>query len=108
MNETIDVDNILDIPFINLEILKSKFKLVLYEVGDSCSIYKLKKQDYTLIIEVMSDETLIEGKITLETLIRDLADFGNDVYFAMHKRVDGENVGSYHFRPLIDESEKIY
>lgn len=56
----------------------------------------------------MSDEKLIEGKITLENLIRDLAEFGDDLYFAMCKIVEGENVESYHYRPLINENEKIY
>jgi hypothetical protein len=107
-HETKDVDNILDIPFINAKTLKSKFKLELYDVSDCLAIYKLKREYYTYIIEVMSDEKLIEGKITLENLIRDLTDFGDDLYFAMCKIVGGENVESYHYRPLINESEKIY
>lgn len=107
-NETKDVDNILDIPFIDVKTLKSNLKLELYDVSDCLSIYKLKREYYTYIIEVMSDEKLIEGKITLENLIRDLADFGDDLYFAMCKIVEGENVESYHYRPLINENEKIY
>tara|TARA_R110000772_G_C13085441_1_gene417962 strand:+ start:59 stop:379 length:321 start_codon:yes stop_codon:yes gene_type:complete len=105
--ETKDVHNILDIPFIDAETLKNKFKLVVYETGDCCSIYKLKRDYYTYIIEVMSDNTLIEGKISLENLVRDLAEF-DEIYFAMYKLVGGENVESYHFRPLINEDEKIY
>ena len=102
-----DVKNILDIPFINAETLKSKLKLSYYVVEDSCSIYSLKKDNSSFSIEVISDETLIAGKITLEKLIRDLTNF-DEIYFSMSRVISGEIIESYHFRPLIDENKKEY
>ena len=104
--ETKDVKSILNIPNIE-DYLQEDFHLVLYEVGDKTIIYESDwgfDGEHTISIDIISDETLIEGFLDLAEIIVHYDDVS---YFKFIIRDQDEQVvQSHHYRPCIEESEK--
>ena len=99
-----DVRQITDIPEIE-NYLRFMFRLECYDVGDKTQIYRCDLSTSSfIIVELISDESLIEGIEELANLVTQ----ENLHYFGFTIRLMDEIVDSYHYRPLIDESKKDY
>lgn len=103
-----DVKNILDIPNIE-DYLEVDFHLKIYEVGDKTIIYGSDwgfDGEHTIEIEMISNETLIEGYLDLAEMIAHYDDIGF-FQFVIYNQ-DDDIVQAHMYRPHIKESEKQY
>ena len=101
----IDVKEILDIP--NIEnYLDKTFRLDLYDVGDKTIIYEYElENDFRVIVDLISDETLIIGSFELADILIEY-----DIKYFEFTVVDNFDkiISSHHYRPLVDDKEKIF
>ena len=124
MNDTIDVKNIFDIP--NFEDYADElFSFNCYDVGDSTLIYSYSLDKLYISVEIIAED--IQYVFFREELL-ELATMDNIKFFQMTFRQFNEipegvtieklyenpseyclpDVKSYHYRPLVDESDKNY
>lgn len=102
---TKDVKTINDIPNIE-KYLDTTWELACYERGDNTQIWEHQiTDDLRASIEIISDESLINGKEDFIELINQ----DNIGYFCFSTMINElDIIESYHYRPAIAESEKIY
>jgi hypothetical protein len=105
MNTINDVREIRDIPKIE-NYLDKVFKLALYEVGDRVEIYNLDiGSNMHISIDLMSDETVIEGEIKLSSLIS-----REDIHYLCYSVILEETdiIKQYSYRPLVPSDGKTF
>lgn len=103
--ETKDVRKVLDIPDIE-DYLQTVFTLVLYEVGDRNIIYEAElPNNYRIMVDIISNETLIEGKFDLAEIIShyNIGFLQWDMYNDLDIRIS-----SYMYRPLVHDCDKDF
>lgn len=97
-----DVKEIHDIPSIE-DYLDIKFVFNCYSFGDSIRCYTKQFGDVAIHIEIISEET----EMMDFELLSDLITQKNTHYFALSFwNNSGDRINSWHYRPLLDDSEK--
>lgn len=100
-----DVNEILDIPDIE-NYLRTVFILELYETKDRTIIYSCKlPNNHEIVIDIGSEETLIMGCLDLAEII-----VHYDIWYFHWTELNDldEVISSYHYRPLVNDSDKEY